>query len=481
MILLKKHLYLLTILLVLIISKSSYAQPDRYWSVSFNTEASMLAGAVVGDNSDITSIFFNPAGISQIEDQKLVLNANLFRLDFETYGNYFGSKDKINDWSFRVQPRFVSYTFRSEDIRKLSFQFAVFNRSYEAKSIYTQTTSPSSLYQSNVGEEIVKNYDYTSLYADYWGGVGISYQINSKFTVGISLLGSVKTFDYNKNIFIIISPQKELLPDSIPNYNIRFDSYERVIMYDVRMLAKIGFKYKIEQWSFGLNFTLPSFSIMGDADVKKKIEYTDIPKGQTLPQTTLLNEYAQYREAEYKDPFSCSFGFVYTTNSKKSQYYFTTEFFKGFDTYLVIDGENSVYGNEYPDGSNFSSYRFGTKDIINFAVGYKRVMSENFDLILGGRTDFNAYDVSSNIKYKDHNEIDKVHNNLYHFTIGSKFNYKKASFILGFENTIGIKKNINPLLNISNYNNSNLGLKGNETMNYSIFSIGLFLGFSLDF
>lgn len=480
---LKKHIYFSIILLVLLISKKTYAQPDRYWSVSFNTEASMLAGAVVGDNSDITSIYFNPAGISQIEDQKLVLNANLFRLDFETYGNYFGSKDKINDWGFRVQPRFISYTFRSKKNTKLSFQYAIFNRNYEEKSIYTQTTKPSSIFHPHVGEQILKNYDYTSSYADYWGGIGLSYQINSKFTVGISLLGSVKTFNYNKNIFIIISPDKDLLPDSISNYNVRLDSYERVIMYDVRMLAKIGFKYKIKKWSFGINFTLPSISIMGNADVKRKIEYTDIPKNNNPAETVLINEYAQYREAEFKDPFSCSVGFVYTSPSSKSQYYFTSEYFKGIDSYLAVDGENSVYGNEYPNGSGFSSYKFGTKDIVNVAVGYKREISENFDLILGARTDFNAYKVSNNIKFDEINEIDKVHNNLYHFTLGSIFNYKKASFILGFENTIGVKQNIDPLLNIDNYGDEELNNNNNnkETMNYSIFSIGLFLGFSLDF
>ena len=54
------------------------AQPDRYWSESFNTEASMLAGSVVGGNSDITSIYFNPAGISEIESKKIVQHTYLF-------------------------------------------------------------------------------------------------------------------------------------------------------------------------------------------------------------------------------------------------------------------------------------------------------------------------------------------------------------------------------------------------------------------
>ena len=125
----KKNIVLFILLIELLISIQVFAQPDRYWSISFNSEASMLAGAVVGGNSDITSIYFNPAGISQIEDKKLMLNANLFRLDFENYSvnnSNYENNNEFSDWGFRVQPRFISYTYRSKINTKFSFQFAIF-------------------------------------------------------------------------------------------------------------------------------------------------------------------------------------------------------------------------------------------------------------------------------------------------------------------------------------------------------------------
>ena len=469
---------LIAIIVFLGITKNLYAQPDRQWSVSFNTEASMLSGAVVGGNSDITSLYFNPAGISEIEDQKLVLNANLFKFDYESYNGYMGDETESQDYGFRVQPRFVSYTMRSKKAKKLSFQIAVFNRNYDNKSIYAQTQIPSNFYE-NKNENTIKNYDYKSEYSDYWGGIGTSYQITDKFTVGLSLLGSTKSFNYDKNLFVIIysNPNGDEGPHE---YSYKLESYERIIMYDVRLLAKIGLKYTTGNWSFGTNITLPSVHVLGNADVKRKIEYLENPGNGSSVHTGFRNEFAQYRTAQFKDPFSISLGSVFYSKNKKFQYYFTTEFFKGQDTYFVIDGKNTNEDvSEYPAGTNFSSYKYGTKDIINFAVGYKHILSDNFDLILGAKTDFNAYSVSNEGEFENINEIDEVPTNLYYFTLGSNFNYKRASFIFGVETSYGYVKDAESLMKINGFDEY-LVIK-NNTMDYMIISLGIFLGFTINF
>ena len=68
---------LIFILFNLFASNSLVAQPNNYWSMGSNTPSSLLAGAVVGGGAGITSIFYNPAGISDIEQNKLALNASL--------------------------------------------------------------------------------------------------------------------------------------------------------------------------------------------------------------------------------------------------------------------------------------------------------------------------------------------------------------------------------------------------------------------
>lgn len=465
------------VLLLILLSNKSYAQPDRFWSVSFNTEASMLAGAVVGDNSDITSIYFNPAGISQIEDQKFVLNANLFKLKYESYEGYMGENTSSEDWGFRVQPRFVSYTYRSKKINKLSYQVAVFNRNSENKSIYAQEKVLSNYYQKEGTEQTISNYDYTSDYNDYWGGLGLSYQFNEKLSVGVSLLASIKTFSYDKNLFVmVLNYENKTIGDS---YLFNFESYERIMLYDVRALAKVGVKYKIKQWALGLNITVPSVHVLGNSDVKRKINYVNYENEEGVSESGIANEFSQYRAAKIKDPLSLAFGFVYYSKNLKSQYYFSTEYFHAIETYLVVDGKQSVYADEYPEGTDFSSYKFGTKSITNLAIGYKRILSKNFDIVMGAKTDFNAYLVSNEGVFEGINEMDKVHNNLYHITIGSNFNVKKASFVLGFENSFGQLNNTESLMRVNGFNIIPMDKEGK--MDYFTYSIGMFLGFTLDF
>ena len=80
------------VLLILLLSPIYlWAQPGNYWTNSFNSEASLLSGAVVGGNAGITAIFYNPAGISEVEQSRVDLNASLFNLEYKKYKNPLGS------------------------------------------------------------------------------------------------------------------------------------------------------------------------------------------------------------------------------------------------------------------------------------------------------------------------------------------------------------------------------------------------------
>jgi len=454
----------------------SFAQEGRYWSTSFNTEASLLAGAVVGGNSNITSLYYNPAGISEIEEKKIMLNVNLFKLSSESYKNIIGDKENINNLSFRVQPRFVSYIYRSKKNRKLSYQFAIFTKGSEYKSISAYTDKVSEMIIANTQKVSVKNsYDYFNEYNDYWGGIGASYQINNKFSIGMSGFISVKNLLYSVYQYYIA-----YLDGS--SKSVITDNSERIILYDVRLSGKIGARYKIKHLSIGVNVTLPSLKLFGNGDVKRRYTYID-NTDTSLSNNVIIHENTAYRVVQLKDPFSIALGGVYHFNNSKSQLYFTFEYFNKISTYYMVDGKKAIKRKEYEytEGSNFTSYKYGTKSIINYAIGYKRLLRENLDLILGFRTDFNAYEVSNTGGFDNINEIQNVHNDLYHFTIGSNFTYKSSQFILGVQYSYGEKNNN------SEYNNCSyadiykyVGIN-NKNMIYTIKSLGLFIGYSLNF
>jgi len=463
------------------------AQKNNYWSTSFNTEASLLAGAVVGGNSDLTSIYYNPAGISEIKDMKLSLNANLFNYSIVDYKNALGSDVDIKDYYFLVKPRFISYLYRSKRDTNLSWQFAIYNKLLDDITIYNTVKYNGNILYKEIEESYNGNFDMNSYLYDYRGGIGTSYMFNDRFSAGISLIGMIKGIDYLKAIDVSVYPR--YTPVSDTNYYFaNWNYYEKIYMYDVRMLARIGFRYKFNQIQVGLVTTLPSFKLWGNSDSKRRISQSNVENDSISYPNYIKVESSIYLESQMKDPFSVAFGIVYSTKDEKSKLYFSTEYFAGIDEYKMIDGTKSVEDENFV-GSDFLTHYYATIPIMNFGFGYKHLFSETIEGLMGFKTDFDATKIIEK-EFVDKEipiSLNQNHLNLYHLTSGVKMNVKKGSFIVGLEYIFGYVKNLPQYANFKdvNYNGSKelLGLQGqiNDNMSIAYNSFGLYLGFSFGF
>jgi len=253
----------------------------------------------------------------------------------------------------------------------------------------------------------------------------------------------------------------------------------------VRALGKIGVRYQANQFSFGLNISTPSLRFMGNADVKRTISNSGVFEFGGQFEDEYFNESAKYLKSGFKDPLSLSFGFVYKSLSGKNRYYFSTEYYHGIDTYIAIDG-TQVVDQEYEPATNFLSYKYGTKSIMNFAAGYQYNTSKDIELLCGFRTNFDPYYVTNEGIYEDMNEFTNVSTNLYHFTGGVKFNYKKLSVISGLEYTTGVNRGLPEFVNFAEPEirpEEDMVLAGdkNNNMTYIYNSVGLYFGFTLGF
>lgn len=461
------------------------AQPANYWSVSFNSEASLLAGAVAGGNSDITSIFYNPAGIAEVEDKKFALSANLFNLSYSNYENALGTGQNLDYWGFTVKPRFVSYLFKLKKTENLFWQFAIFNRDEYKLSVYDQINKPVQLIHPGINENYIANIDIINDFNDSWGGFGVSYRLNKNLKIGGSFLTSIKNLKYLNLITIDILPIEENLPDTIEPYISSSVSYEKINLYDVRIIGKIGIRYHLGQFSFGMNLSLPSVKLFGNSDVKRKVSNTGIYYNGTEIDDVYINESAIYLKSGVKDPLSISFGAVYTNLSEKSKFYFTTEYFHKIETYKLIDG-TKVSNDKYEPASDFLSYKHGAKSLVNLAFGIQHLFSEKFELLAGFRTNLSPYNTSNDDQFQYLNEVIATPVDLYHLTGGAKFNYKKLSIIAGLEYSMGRSKEISEFVNFAEpavRPGEKLVLAGdnNNNMKYVYNLLSIYFGVSFGF
>ncbi len=475
-------------IIIMLTSLVSAGQPENYWSVSFNTTASLLSGAVVGGNSGITSIYYNPAGISEIKNQQFALNASLFSLEYSSYTNAVGNGKDLSNLTFRVQPRFISYLYRLSKDTTYSLQFAVLNRNISEYDMYKSVDTPVSLVNPNVEENYFGNFDLSGSYSDYWGGAGISKQFSKKLSIGMSLFFSVKNLTYFKSIGILVNPVFEKLPDSIPYYESSWSSYQKLVMYDVRFLGKIGARYQADDWGFGLNISIPSLRLFGNGDVKKIVAQSNIPGDEVFADDINYHEVGEYMLSQFKDPFSVSFGFVYSEPQGRSTYYFTTEYFHKIKKYKTVDGTICVSEKDkYPRSTtDFLSYYYAAHSVINFALGYQIQMTENTKGLFGFRTNFNPREkLTDNIGLQSGTEFSTIPANDYYLTGGVSFKYKRSSFLVGLQIAYGSKRDYVQFVNFSDpvpyIPGTGFSLQGEREyiMNYNFLGASLFLGFSL--
>ncbi len=103
------------------------AQINNYWSYNFNEESSLVAGAVVGGGAGASSIFYNPAIISEISASKLSLNASLFAYEINDAKNVLGEGIDLKSTRFYPIYRSVSYMYKPRNHPGWNLEFAYLN------------------------------------------------------------------------------------------------------------------------------------------------------------------------------------------------------------------------------------------------------------------------------------------------------------------------------------------------------------------
>lgn len=479
--------YLLTLWLIFS-SAVLLAQPSNYWSNSFNSEASLLGGAVVGGGSGITSIYYNPANISEIENSNISLNSSLFKFTYETYNNAFGNSMDVSNTVFKVEPRFASLIFRPKKHPKISWQLAVFSHDYNRVYLYnTFTESAKKLGLAETGQ-YYGAFNLNNVYDDYWAGFGAAYELNKKLYLGFSILGSLKNMRYVDRQQTTLDPS-EVTADSKGQQSISsWSSFSWVDMWDARMLLKLGLRYEWHHTSIGLNLTLPSVKIMGYAHAKFENGYTNIidNEGQPISDYYQMN-YADYVFSQIKDPFSLALGITHKTSNKKNQYYFSAEYFAGIAPYKMMNPTKgySLFYDPHTDTAAPAVY-YGNRPVANFGIGYMRNVRPEFELVFGFKTDFNAAYISNSFKEAHPRAVYKqyAYANLYHLSGGANFIFlNKLKINAGIELTYGQSINNKRFINFSDvkwYNpENNTALQGPDAydVTYNTINLGFFFGF----
>ncbi len=485
------------LLLIFVFNQNSFAQSDNYWSWNFNTMSMLMAGSVVGGNADASSIYYNPSLISGDEGPSLTLSASLLSIQSYKAENIAGDGVDLDKIFVKIQPRFISYNFRTKN-EKLNIEASVLTPVSEDINYTLQHFDDIDLIDRTEGVETYSGYlKYSRKYDDVYIGLGGSYRITEKLSVGSSLFVSVKTMKYEyRQLASAFQDADTVYVDEIPEPRyIAESSFEEALNYwDLSLVLKLGAHYRLlnDQIGLGVNFTFPNIPIYGEADVRKSLVRSNVynnPANQFTSNSVFI-EVDQKARTRIKSPFSAAFGMQFSTKSGKSTISLTLEYFHQIDSYDLF--ESDFESGEVPDPwrgqvgpANLMSYSYSSKAVSNVALGLKQYVSPSLQMMGGFRTDFTNGD-GDNIRFSENAfKINQVHLNKYHITLGPVLKLRKVQLVAGVQYSFGRNKDILQIVNYSDpmeYNPvSKQSLEGVRQNNSKIAfdEFSLFLGLTI--
>lgn len=495
-----KPLYFLLITWCFIAGERAMGQINHYWSTNLNGQSSMLAGAVVGGDANVGSVYYNPSLISTSKKSLFSFNANLISWEFYTLYNALGNGISLRQNRFKVQPRFISYVFTLEEIPQFSFQAVVFNK-INSKVDFSKAVS----FEKNIiltlpgNERYFANFKYYNEYNETWVGIGASYSTLFDLSIGISMFGTVKSQRYHYTGDVYAGPLTDTIQTGsgeVPYYAASTTKYEYLTFNNYRLIWKIGASYKIGTIDIGLNITTPSVSVFSDnKSVTGKTSQSNITNSEgngMLPDYDIADEQVKKNlNVTSKDPFSVAIGAKYH-RSGNNYYYATIEYFSGMKPYKMVTSKvntNITTGNIFDliPNKDWLSYASGANSVLNAAIAYQREVSENFLLLSGFKTDFNNKNRLNYKEYEAYKRIYSLSNNIYHLTGGVLGTFKGNHFFAGLQYSFGNTSNVKQIANFANpveFNTEeNIALQGTRqnTMVIKFNGVSIFFGATFNF
>lgn len=423
-------------------------QTSKYWSVNFASEPFLLAGTVVGTGAGNQSAYYNPALISEITSDNVSISGDVVTLDFYNIQNAYGLNLDQKFSQFNVLPTFISFLLKSRKNKDLSFELAILSRDQMDIDIVASTTGEFDVYPSLSDEERFSAMnEIVARYYDTWIGAGSAYKVSDKFSVGVSSFISIKSLFDKKTKSINVYPASDTVyygTTPVPFFNSQVSTIDRLNMFDIRLLFKVGLQYKIPRWRFGLNITMPSIQIAGSGNRYREISASSIfdEESGNFQSDFIIVDSQDNLPATFKDPLSVAFGINYGKDQDKTMLGFSIEYFKEIPVYKMVSAEThpgitspEIYANMR--NQDFLSIYYGATDILNVAIGYRKYINPRLTFLGGFRTDFDYLKgVDFSGTSNENNEFISFYWDSFHLSAGARFGISRHRFILGAEYTV---------------------------------------------
>lgn len=407
--------FLIGVFILFSISIKGNAQDSHYWTHQYGTRSTLLGGLVTGSVLDLSGTYYNPGGLSLIDDPETILAAKVFHYPSITLKGLAGSNLDINSSNFGPAPSLVAGMIKFKWLGKHWLGYSVLTR-HEVKLGLSGTLIESGdvIFDSPGEEDIAIDFRLNESLTEPWWGITWSYKINNNIGIGISQYLAFRNHSVNFQTFA------EALTTS---GEIVMTNFKRDFKYSYyRILWKLGLAFDFDRITLGLTVTPPSLKLYGKGHTGINITVVGQDMdGDGANDNYMATDFQDGLDSDYRTPLSLGIGLTY--KFENFRLYGSAEWFNSVGKYDVMRGEDFTVQSTGESLPNKVTHELDS--VLNYGFGIEYTFNPNLKTYSSFTTDFSARRPGSdtNLSVTDWN--------IYHIMGGTTFTIKGYSFTLG--------------------------------------------------
>jgi hypothetical protein len=401
----------------------SLAQDAHYWTEKYGNRSALLNGAVIGSVNDLGAVYYNPARLTQMENQSFVLSAKAYEFYNVRIEDILDEGSDLKENTFGGAPSLVSGTFSLKFLPKHKFAYVFLTRYRNSFDFLTRTEEEGDVLSYFPGEELLTGkVSWNKELEEEWIGLSWAYPLNEKLSVGLTGFWASRRQDATFDLQLAA-----LTTDN----TVAALSRNRELSYQTNgILAKAGLAFDLDPVTLGLTITTPKWNISGNGSFLHNELLTGVDLDDDgISDDVFERSFQGDLPAKHLAPWSIGLGAGITLG--KNVFYVSGEWFSGVNRYTIMEIEPFLGQSS---GDLIESLLIeDLNSISNFGIGWEHFFSDRFSAHTSFATDFSPVkeEVNSFVDFSSEISNSVITPNLYHYGLGVTAKLKGIEFTLG--------------------------------------------------
>jgi hypothetical protein len=404
------------------------AQDTQYWAASYGTQSRLLGGTVIGNDHDISSVYYNPGALGLEKDVQLLVSLNALQYSTLSFSSSQVQTKIPTNSSWSALPNMFAGAIRiggKHSPQRLAYSLLTrqsynFDPQIRALPLDSFAPPPPVPVSSSVGNVLASQ----SL-SETWVGLTYATASGRHWGFGSSLFVTVRsqTFSQSQSAQAVNETGETAI--GVREYDFSY--------YNWAVLLKAGVQYKDAGWSGGLTVTTPRLDLFGGSQVGATQSFSDQGVSTGSPISQVATDFQSQLSATYHSAFSVGAGIGH--HWAGTDLGVSAEWFAAVPKFTIIPA--LPFAPQTGGAPISMALTAQYRSLFNWGVGARQQLSNHFDVFLAYRTDLTS------IPPGERPVGTLINWDLRHVNVGVQGKIGPAALTLGFDTSWGSENNVN--------------------------------------